>query len=216
LLHEAATKGGSTIKGRGLSIIQDLGGGDLVFYRTKFQEALDVFLENYKQELLTSRELKIAFILKMDDICQMEHIYYFAYGSNMSLEQLKDRVGTIYDKSTGVIKNYAFSYNKKSKDGSSKANITRSESGSTPGVCVELDLVGFKKLQKIEKGYETIEVPFYSSAGTMIISKTFISKSISNTPPNQDYIDKVVQGARENQLPEEYIETVLSNQLLAT
>lgn len=145
LLHEAATKGGTTInKLKSNSLIRPLSGGDLVLDRTKFQEAIDEFIKAYRQELLISQEHKKAFIRKMDDICQLERRQYFAYGSNMDLKQLTDRVGLIYNKSTGFIKNYAFFYNKKSEDGSSKANIVNSNGYFTYGICFEIDVDGFR------------------------------------------------------------------------
>lgn len=209
LLHEAATKGGTTIKGKGASLIQT-NGNDLVLFRTKFQEALDEFVKSYKQELLVSQERKKAFIRKMDDICQLDRRQYFAYGSNMHVEQLINRVGFIYDKSSGFVNNYSFSYNKKSKDGSSKANLIRSDGNVTHGVCFEIDSEGFQKLQKIEKGYNEIEIPFYSKAGTLVIVKTFMSNSNWDAPPTEEYVNTIIQGARENHLPEEYIEMALT------
>jgi hypothetical protein len=208
LLHEAATKGATTIKGDGTSLIQ-ANGNDLILFRTKFQEALEEFVKTYKQELLISHERKKAFIRKMDDICQLERTWYFAYGSNMYIEQLIDRAGFIYEKSSGFVKNYSFSYNKKSKDGSSKANMIYSDGIITHGVCFEIGADGFQKLQRFEKGYNAIEIPFYSTIGSLIIAKTFISNSICDAPPAEEYVNTIIQGARENDLPEEYIETAL-------
>lgn len=209
LLHEAATKGGTIIKGKGASIIQ-VNGNDLILFRTNFQEAIDEFLKAYKQELLISQERKKAFIRKMDDICQLERRQYFAYGSNMHIEQLVERVGLVYEKYSGFVKNYSFSYNKKSKDGSSKANLTRSDGKVTHGVCFEIDADGFQRLKEYEKGYNELEIPFYSTTGDLVIARTFISNSISEAPPIEEYVNTITQGARENNLPEDYIETVLA------
>jgi len=44
-------------------------------------------------ELILSDKLKKAFIRKMDDLCQMERIYYFAYGSNLNYDIINKRTG---------------------------------------------------------------------------------------------------------------------------
>ena len=211
LLHEAATKGATGIKNQqGSSLIQALPGGDLVLFRTNFQTAINAFISTYKEELLTSKERKEAFIRKMDDLCQMRRVQYFAYGSNMYLKQMNDRASLIYCKSTGFIRNYAFHYNKKSDDGSSKANIVRSADDLTYGVCFEIDEDGFSKVRKKEKGYSETEIAFYTNEGDMIIVKSFISGSISDAAPSEEYMNTIIKGAIENAIPEEYINRVLT------
>lgn len=211
LLHEAATKGATVIRNRnGKSLIQVQAGADLIVYRTNFQSALESFIQAYKEELIASQERKQAFIRKMDDICQLRRIHYFAYGSNMAQIQLKNREVFVHNKERGYIRNYQFKYNKKSKDGSSKANIASLVDALTYGVCFEIDEDGYSTLKTFEKGYDEIEIPCFTIDGRMIISKAFISSSISSAAPTQEYMLSVVEGARENKLPDEYIERILT------
>jgi gamma-glutamylcyclotransferase len=90
-----------------------------------------------------------------------ETLIYFAYGSNLKKEQMDERNVTIYNSHKGYIRDYKLEFNKKSIDGSSKANITESEGEIVWGVCFELDKVGFENLRKHEKGYEETEVVVY-------------------------------------------------------
>ena len=51
------------------------------------------FVENYKERLLNNELfLRNKFILKMDDISGLKHVWYFVYGSNLYEEQLKNRL----------------------------------------------------------------------------------------------------------------------------
>jgi hypothetical protein len=82
LIHEAATKGSSIIRGEKRDkdnnpidsehkvLIEKLK-GKIILYRTPFQKALKQYLKNYQDKLLKSNKLKKAFLRKMDNICQI-------------------------------------------------------------------------------------------------------------------------------------------------
>jgi hypothetical protein len=210
LLHEAATKGATIIRGDSDDhLIDKIRGGDIVLQRTAFQKALLSYIELYRRQLLSSSELKRAFVRKMDDVCQICRLYYFAYGSNMLLTRLRTRVTYVHDNLSGQLRNYRFRYNKQAQDGSSKANVVAAPDQVVHGVCFEIDDEDFKKLVEIERGYIPVEVPIYTTSRGLIISKTFRSEKLSNAMPKSDYVTTVVAGAREHDIPEEYIRTTL-------
>jgi hypothetical protein len=212
LLHEAATKGGTLIRGdQKHRLITPLPGGDIILHRTGFQHALESYISAYGAELESSASIQRAFLRKMDDICQIRRVYYFAYGSNMNTAQMRRRARVIHGQVTGHIKGYVFCYNKRGSDGTSKANIVFQEQQVTRGVCFEIEEDSYGRLREIEKGYRPINVLFYTETGSMIIARTFISEVYSDDPPAREYVDTVVAGATENGLPADYVATTLVN-----
>lgn len=81
LIHEAATKGSSIIRGEKRdkddnpldlehNILIEKLDGKIIFYRTPFQKALKQYLKTYESNLMKSKTLRRAFLRKMDNICQ--------------------------------------------------------------------------------------------------------------------------------------------------
>jgi len=138
-----------------------------------------------------------------------ESLVYFAYGSNLKKEQMDERGVVVYKNYKGFIKNYKLEFNKKSIDGSSKANITKSDGEIVWGICYELDAAGFENLRKHEKGYEKLEVAVYDeNQEVLFTAKTFISNKICDKLPTKDYLDKIIEGAKQHELPKDYIEKI--------
>lgn len=68
LFHEAQTKGGWRIYAKShKAIIMDT--QNKIIYRNNFQDALEKYLEYYKEALLENKERKKAFIRKFDSLC---------------------------------------------------------------------------------------------------------------------------------------------------
>lgn len=210
LLHEAATKKGSLIRAEDKDdptcLMKPTDKG-LVIYRNAFQKGLLVFIKDYRRKLLTDTDVQKNFIRKMDDIAQIECCFYFAYGSNLKSSHLLSRIKYIHGAYKGYLKGYKFLYNKKSYDGTAKANISRCDNNSRVyGVCYKIDESDFRSLhENDEKGYNSLPVWTESETTSPIIAKTFISESITTAPPSSDYVQIVVAGARKHSLPEDYI-----------
>lgn len=135
-----------------------------------------------------------------------ETLIYFAYGSNLKKEQLNERDVVIYSSHKGFIKDYKLEFNKKSVDGSSKANIAKLQDGIVWGICFELDKEGFENLRRFEKGYEELEINVYDENQEILsTARTFISDKISNELPTKEYLDRIIQGAEQHKLPKDYI-----------
>lgn len=136
-------------------------------------------------------------------------LIYFAYGSNLKKEQMDERNVAIYKSHKGFIKDYKLEFNKQSKDGSSKANITKLIGEIVWGVCFELDTNGFENLRKYEKGYEELEVTVYNeNQESLFTAKTFISSKICDKLPTKDYLGKIIEGAKQHEIPEDYISKI--------
>lgn len=120
LLHEAATKKNYKIRSEksediGLLIERTTNGDDyVILYRTPFHNAIKQLIHDYKLQLVNGdTDLKQNFIRKMDDLCQIRRIWYFAYGSNLKEDQLRDRIDLIHHFFVGYVKNHALVFNKK-------------------------------------------------------------------------------------------------------
>jgi hypothetical protein len=175
------------------------------------------FVENYKDRLLNDESnLRNKFIIKMDDIAGLKHVWYFVYGSNLLEEQLISRLSKIDEnflqRERCFLKGYEFTYNKRSCDGSSKANLIKS--GNVEGVAIlilENKLVEF--IEKYEQGYLKTEIQIQTKNNTnknpQFTAYTCISDNITSASPTYDYVSKIIKGAHEKNLPLEYIEKYL-------
>ena len=216
LLHEARTKGTSLIKKNSHSDkIFDFIGKDrknLIVYREKFHEAIVQYLEQYKVELLQKQKkaLMINFIRKMDDICGIKRAYYFAYGSNLEKGRLLQRIKKFHAASRAILNDYRFLYNKKSIDGTSKANITLSEGSEIQGICYEIDDDDLGILDQCEKGYNRIKENIVILPNIDATAITYISNSIIDAvSPSKEYRDIILKGARDWKLDDKYVQSVL-------
>ena len=184
-------------------------------------ETIKSFVENYKERLLNNElSLRNKFILKMDDVAGLKHVWYFIYGSNLYEEQLKSRLKALDEdylrKEKCSLKGYEFTYNKRSKDGSSKGNIIKTEKGIVEGIAI---LILDKKLdefiKKWEESYLKTEVQIQTDNNSnendqfTFKAYTCISDNITSVPPTDEYVLKIIKGAYENKLPQEYIENKL-------
>lgn len=138
----------------------------------------------------------------------------FAYGSNMNLNRLKERVPSANKLRNVFIKGHTIKCNKISKDGSSKANIieTDNDDDIVWGVIFEIDDSEKRNLDEYEglgKGYNESILSFLDSENNPHEAQVYIAdKSAINEDllPYDWYKEYIVSGARENDLPKEYIE----------
>lgn len=215
LLHEAATKKTSRINNapahNKLVSFEPNDQSNMRLYRENFYQAILKFIETYKSELLSCRTLQINFVRKMDDICGIKHEYYFAYGSNMLPERLLERIGKYHTAFPVYLSDYRFVYNKKSCDGTTKANIEGIKYEVVHGVCFEIDSDDIAILQKYEVGYNRANVSVSYSKDKLTSVVTFISSSIDETlKPSSEYKGLVLKGASHWHLDKSYVTKYLS------
>lgn len=205
LVHEAGTKENYKIWAIGSKLINTRGTFKII-NRDKFAEYIDEYIKKYGEDILTSEKLKINFARKVDDICQVKRVFYFAYGSNLKEQRLKERfnnyAGLIHTHFNTELRDYKLIFNKKSIDNSSKANIQGNSGSTVKGVCYEVDEEAFNNFAITdEAGYTIIDVPVYgydtSNPEKYIWAKTFISTNIFSSPPQKNYIDIILQGGKE-------------------
>ncbi|WP_078769190.1 TrlF family AAA-like ATPase [Elizabethkingia meningoseptica] len=135
----------------------------------------------------------------------------FAYGSNMNLNRLKERVPSANKLFNVFIKGYTIKCNKVSTDGSSKANIIKTDNDDDIvwGIIFEIDDSEKDKLDNAEQGYNDSILSFLDSENNPHEAQVYIAdESAINEDllPYDWYKEYIVSGAKENNLPKEYIE----------
>lgn len=134
----------------------------------------------------------------------MNRINYFAYGSNMLTDRMQYRTPSAIQIGIGLLKDYDFVCNKKSIDGSGKGNLVLSENSEVWGVIFEIYENDLSRLDEIEGGYQRKNVTVLLN-NTPVTAVTYISDKLTGEPPTQSYLQLIIDGAIEHQLPEDYI-----------
>lgn len=214
LLHEAATKETSRINNAPnhnlLVLFEKDDPSNMRIYRENFYRAILEFIESYRESLFSDKVLQVNFIRKMDDICGIKRTCYFAYGSNMLPARLIERISKYHTTYKATLSNHKFIYNKKSIDGTAKANVIPSDGVNTYGICFEIDESDLKILREYERGYNQCYVNVMDENGNEVKVVTYISSSTDNTLlASSEYKKIVLQGAAHWKLDVDYIESYL-------
>lgn len=146
------------------------------------------------------------YLKKYTKVKMAEKVIYFAYGSNMSTKWLKARVPSARPLGRARLPNKRLVYNKKSKDGSGKANLIDSPGDIVWGVLYEIDSAELAKLDRIESGYTRISLDVITDQDLSVKAYVYISPELTDDPRPYDwYKALIIKGAREHQLPVSYV-----------
>lgn len=227
LVHEARTKksdviiSGNSRKNTQPDRLYFMEGSEGRLNRDLLLSKIKEHISEYKSKITNNEgEHRRYFLMKMDEIAGQEHVWYFVYGSNLKSDRLDERLERLKDtylmKIRCELPDYEFCYNKRSIDGTSKANVRPKPEASVQGVAVLLLKSTFEEfVLQYEKGYDSLDVAVRTirepnSEGTASFKAfTCISSKLTDVEPSADYVSIVVEGARENGLPEEYINSKL-------
>lgn len=134
-------------------------------------------------------------------------LVYFAYGSNMNTKRIRSRVplATVIGRARLLDKRMVC--NKKGEDGSGKANLVDSPGDLVWGVLYEVDLAKLDKLDQAEGGYQRTKLQVWTEQGNPVTAEVYVSKKLAADPMPYDWYKKlIIAGAREHQLPRDYLE----------
>lgn len=135
----------------------------------------------------------------------------FAYGSNMLSARLRNRVSTATVIGAGQLRGYSLKWDKRSRrDGSGKcdAQFTGSEADSVWGVLFRVETSQKLLLDEAEglhQGYEEKEVHIQTGEGSVKAQLYYATDKDVSCRPFNWYKAFVVAGAREHNLPPDYI-----------
>jgi cation transport regulator ChaC len=145
-------------------------------------------------------------------------VKYFAYGSNMCSGRLGARVPCTFVAIARLV-GHQLRFHKVSTDGSSKCDAyrTNSETDTVWGVVFDIPSAEKPNLDREEglgKGYEDAQVVVELSDGTQLEALTYVASTDSvrsGLAPYIWYKAYVEAGAKEHELPEEYIAEAISS-----
>jgi len=142
-------------------------------------------------------------------------VWYFAYGSNLWIDQKTERTGPIRqgDQRPRIarLSNYRLAFNKRGKGGVVCANVVDSPSAEVLGVIYLCDSQSMDTMDAWEIGYQRKMVKVTAENGEVFDAVTYVAKPESLGPegqPSDDYLGTILKGARAHGLPEEYIKSI--------
>lgn len=149
-------------------------------------------------------------------------INVFAYGSNLSIERMQDRIAGAKVLATGYVRGRKLVFHKRSFDGSGKANaaLTGCDADCVWGAVYRMTTDECRVLDRHEFlgiGYDRQEVDVIAVDGSfracMYLAR---SEAIDDSlRPYDWYHDFVLQGAEQHQLPPSYIEHLVQLESIA-
>jgi hypothetical protein len=136
---------------------------------------------------------------------------YFAYGSNMSLEQIKGRCPSCEFKGVAVLNGKKVVCNKLSKNKIDHfAGLVDSPNDQVMGVLYQLSSDDISSLDDREKGYHRSTGKFFvEEIGTRRQIDCFtylVTNPVTPHRPSAEYLDRILKGCRDHKLPQEYVE----------
>lgn len=139
---------------------------------------------------------------------------YFAYGSNMSQEQLKSRCPDAQCEGAAKLPGYALEFPRGSKKrGCGVASLTEAPGSVVYGVLYKLTENDFKQLDRAEgvavNAYTRRTIEVEGPNAQRQSAQTYIANPVESPPlPSREYIDLLIHGAIEHSLPPEYINSL--------
>ncbi len=137
---------------------------------------------------------------------------YFAYGSNMSIVRLKDRVPSATALGCHTIKKYDLRFHKSSKDGSGKCDafFTGNEEDVIFGALFEIhpnEKSALNRAEGLGYGYDEKEITVIAKDGISFKAISYFATNINeDLKPYSWYVNHVLIGAKETSLPNDYIQ----------
>jgi hypothetical protein len=149
--------------------------------------------------------------------------FYFAYGSSMSTDRFRERLGwskldarkfvDSTDPQTCVVHGYRLVFNKPDAQGrNATSNLVPSPDDSVEGVLYRLTDLQLDFLDRSEAGYRRQTIT--AKAGDKTVqAQAYVAVSTDDSlKPTKAYLQLVVEGAREHQLSASYIERLEQTQ----
>jgi gamma-glutamylcyclotransferase (GGCT)/AIG2-like uncharacterized protein YtfP len=138
--------------------------------------------------------------------------WYFAYGSNLSVDQKELRTGRIRRAVRCRLPGYRFAFNKKGSNGQVYANIVVDDSQEVWGViylCNRAAIDEMDRYEGVDGGhYERKVIQVINDAGEKVNAITYSAGArfvCEDGRPSSQYLQRIVSGAKHHGLPEDYI-----------
>ncbi len=134
----------------------------------------------------------------------------FAYGSNLASRRLQRRVGPVGVLGVALLPGFHFEIGKRGRDGTGKANVSRTPEARVWGVLYSLDEEQWRRLDGFEAGYLRIRVEV-EGPGERLRAETYTARQREpGLLAAPSYKQWIVSGAREHGLPAPWIDFLCS------
>ena len=135
--------------------------------------------------------------------------WYFAYGSNILVQQMYERTGRVRRVVRCELRGYRLAFNKHSVRWGVAANIVEDHRRSVWGVAYQMDAEALLTMDGFEPGYRRSAVMVHTESRESISAVAYVALQVRHdlSPPDE-YVQKILRGAREHGLPDHYIEQV--------
>jgi len=143
--------------------------------------------------------------------------FYFSYSTTMDSSRLEGRGVKYIDKSPAFIDNYKLKFNKKSIDGTARANIVPEKDSKVFGILYAMETCEFDKIKNIEglsSGHYTIKTLAVSTLeGEVFMADVFIANpryviEEDSIRPSKDHINGIINIIMEEKFDTDYIEYI--------
>ena len=143
----------------------------------------------------------------------MAQFLYFGYGSNMLTKKLKSRCPSAVKIDVCRTKEYTLKFHKESSDGSGKGDMAKAEAETDElyGVAFSIDKSEESNLDGAEGygyGYDKKEIDVEGITKGPLRVWTYFATKFTKKKPYDWYKRQTVEGAREHDLPEDYIKKI--------
>jgi gamma-glutamylcyclotransferase (GGCT)/AIG2-like uncharacterized protein YtfP len=126
-------------------------------------------------------------------------MYYFAYGPDISREQMGERCPGSKPKLTAVLPGYRLvftGWSRKWRGG--VASIQRYAGGKVKGVVYEVTEECLRRLDRLKAGHNRLNVIVFDEDGTAMEAVTYIyGGRIEESEPSRQYAELIYRGYRE-------------------
>ena len=143
--------------------------------------------------------------------------WYFAYGSNLCIDQMASRTGLIAQGDDcpriARLPDHRLVFNMQGEDGQVYGNVERPGEGVI-GAIYRCSPAALDKLDFFESGYGRRRILVIDEHGTNLEAIIYVAKAdriVSAKQPSTEYLAKIVRGARQHGLPEAYIREIDAN-----
>ena len=137
-------------------------------------------------------------------------VWYFAYASNMSRAQMKQRAGDWAEEKLARLENYELNFDKVARGGAGTGNIVIAEGKVVWGVLyrvTEQQLRALDRFESVPEHYRRIEVNVVDDEGRKVAAQAYLARKVrKGLKPDRLYLQRIIEGAEEHKLPADYIE----------
>lgn len=144
-----------------------------------------------------------------------EDTWYFAYGSNLSMDRKECRTGRIRAADVACLPGYRLAFNKRGGNGEVYANIVPDADAEVWGVIYRCSPEAMDELDRcegVEGGHYTREpVEVITESGNTVLAVAYVAGPdhiCEDGRPSDRYLSLILDGARQHGLPKEYVRRI--------